>query len=501
MSKPNIVVIMTDQQRADFSKLAGFALDTTPFLDEMAANGTRFPQTYTASPACVPARTSLLTGRFPIAHRVTQNSNAASAVYSQDLLDVLREAGYELMFSGKPHMHPREEDFDSYAGPYFHTDGPEQTDGDAAFDQWLENLDHGVSHEPTPFPLENQLSYRIVSSAIQQIDSRGEDRPAFLWVSFPEPHNPYQVPEPYFSMFAEAEVPARVHGPDVAYAKGGHWRWLQQLIETKRPDYDSEWRRYRANYCGELRLLDDQVKRLVEHTRSTLGEDTLFVFLSDHGDYVGEYGLQRKGAGMPECLMRIPLFFSGTGAAAGQAREELTSIVDILPTLCELLGVPIPAGVQGRSLLPLLQNGAVDAVEFDSIYAERGFGGLTYGSDESPPLHFSYDGPTFDELNTVTQSGRTKMIRHRNHKMLVHSTGQGELYDLEGDPTEVDNRFDDPAMRPVRDDLTWRLVQWMLRLQDDLPLGAYSLKTAPHNWAGSDASPTSTPTHKGAEND
>lgn len=501
MTKPNVVVIMTDQHRADFSKLSGFGLDTTPFLDSMAESGTYFPRAYTSAPACVPARTSLLTGRFPIAHRVTQNSNAHHAYYSEDLLDVLRAAGYDLVFAGKPHMHPEATDFDSYVGPYFHTSGPEKTDGDAAFDQWLEDLDHGVSNEPTPFPLENQLSYRIVDSAIQQTDERSGERPAFLWVSFPEPHNPYQVPEPYFSMFAEAKVPEREHGAEIAQAKGGHWSWLQNLIESKRPGYDDEWRRYRANYCGELRLLDDQIRRLVEHLNTALEGETLFVFLSDHGDYVGEYGLQRKGAGMPECLMRIPMFFSGPGATSGQVREELVSIVDILPTLCELLGAKIPAGVQGRSLAPLLAGNATTLSEFDSIYAERGYGGLTYGSDELPQLHFSYTGPAFDELNTVTQSGRTKMLRYRNHKLLVHSTGQGELYDLAVDPTEVDNRFDDPVMETVRNDLTWRLLQWMLRLQDELPLGAYSLKTAPHNWAGVDTSPRSTPIQQGAEND
>lgn len=494
MTKPNVVVIMTDQHRADFSQLSGFALDTTPFLDSMAESGTYFPRAYTSAPACVPARTSLLTGRFPIAHRVTQNSNAANALYSEDLLDVLRTAGYDLIFAGKPHMHAGVEDFDSYAGPYFHTTGPERSDGDAAFDQWLENLDHGVSHEPTPFPLENQLSYRIVSSAIAQTSEQSGGRPTFLWVSFPEPHNPYQVPEPYFSLFAEAEVPAREHGIEVAQAKGGHWRWLQNLIESKRPGYDDEWRRYRANYCGELRLLDDQIKRLVNHLNSTLEGETLFVFLSDHGDYVGEYGLQRKGAGMPECLMRIPMFFSGARARSGQIREELVSIVDILPTLCELLGAPIPVGVQGRSLTPLLAGGDPDTSEFDTIYAERGYGGMTYGSHELPELHFPYEGPSFDELNSVTQSGRTKMIRFKNYKLLVHSTGQGELYDLAVDPSEVDNRFDDPTMESVRVDLIWRLLQWMFRLQDDLPLGAYSLKTAQHNWTGTDAAPRSTPT-------
>ncbi len=480
------MVVMTDQHRADFSRRAGFALDTTPFLDSLAERGTNFPLAYTSAPACVPARTSLLTGRFPAAHRVTQNSTAAHAYYATDLLDVLGEAGYELLFAGKPHMHPGPEDFDAYAGPYFHTHGPRTCAEDEAFDDWLDQLDHGVSPSPTPFPLERQLAHRIVTAAIAQAGARAGDRPVFMWVSFPEPHNPYQVPEPYFSMFDEAEVPSRLHGPEVARAKGGHWRWLQELIAAKRPGYDEQWRRYRATYCGELRLLDDQVKRLVEHLEQTLDGETLFVFLSDHGDYVGEYGLQRKGAGMPECLMRIPMFFTGDGALAGQTREELVSIVDLLPTLCEMVDQPIPPGVQGRSLAPLLRGEQPPSGEFDSIYAERGYGGLTHGADDRPELHFPYEGGSFDELNAVTQSGRTVMLRLGSHKLLVHRNGDGELYDLAADPGEVHNLIDLPELAAVRTDLVWRLLQWVLRVRDDLPLGAYPPSSASHNWAGRD---------------
>ncbi len=482
MTGPNIVVVMTDQHRADFSRRAGFGVDTTPFLDGLAERGTSFARAYTSAPACVPARTSLLTGRFPAAHRVTQNSTAAHAVYDTDLLGVLRSAGYRLFFAGKPHMHPSAADFDGFAGPYFHTGGPQRCAQDAEFDGWLESLDHGVSPGAAPFPLERQLAYRIVSDALEQAGSLGDDRPVFMWVSFPEPHNPYQVPEPYFSLVDPQQVPARRHGPEAARAKGGHWEWLQRLVEEKRPGYDEQWRRYRASYCGALRLLDDQVRRLVERLEVTLGEDTLFVFLSDHGDYVGEYGLQRKGAGMPECLVRIPMFFSGSGAVAQPPREELVSIVDLLPTLCELVQQPIPAGVQGRSLAPLLRGEAAPPGEFDSVYAERGYGGLTAGAGDRPELHFSYAGESFDELNAVTQSGRTTMVRHGSYKLLAHSDGQGELYDLGADPAEVVNRFADPELAGVRERLSWLLVQWMLRVRDDLPVGAYPVRTAPHNW-------------------
>lgn len=487
---PHILVVMSDQHRADFTAGSGFGLDTMPFTDALAEEGLRFPGAYTSNPTCVPARTSLLTGRFPASHKVTQNSNAEHAFYSKDLLDVLRSAGYRLSFSGKPHMHPQPEDFDFYAGPYLHTGGPARTDLEREFDAWLDELDHGVSMEPTPFPLSCQLPYRIVDQAIDALDDGGE-QPQFLWVSMPEPHNPYQVPEPYFSMFAEPDVPARAHGPEVARDKGGHWLWLQQLIESKRPGYDDHWRRYRANYCGALRMIDDQIRRLVEHARSVLDGPVLVIMLSDHGDYVGEYGLQRKGAGLPEVLVRIPMIFHGHGVRPGQVRDELVSIVDVLPTVCELVGIPIPDGVQGRSLEPLLRGEPAPAEVFSSMYAERGYGGLTYGPDERPPLHndYVYEGPTFDELNTVTQSGASRMVRRGDHKLVVHSTGDGELYDLASDPTEVVNLFDDAEYAQLRAELTWLLLQWTLRLQDTLPRGTYDPKLPEHNWYAIPRSP------------
>lgn len=174
---PSILLIMTDQHRVGFTKRTGCTVDTMPRVDALADQGTSFDVAYTSYPACVPARTSLLTGRFPTAHRVRQNSTAQHAHYGQDLLDVLRGQGYRLHFSGKPHMHRGPEDFDAYAGPYWHTSGPERTDDHATFDRWLDALDHGVADAPSPLGVEAQLPYRIVSDAIDQIDP-DDDHPS-----------------------------------------------------------------------------------------------------------------------------------------------------------------------------------------------------------------------------------------------------------------------------------------------------------------------------------
>lgn len=486
-TQPNIVLVMTDQHRAGFTAGGGFELDTMPFLDSLAEQGTSFDRAYTTAPLCVPARCSLLTGRFPKATRVRQNSAAKYATFEADLIDVLGASGYALHFAGKTHFYRSSGDFDTFAAPYFHTGGPPgvATGQNAEFEHWLTEFGHEVATGPTPFPVECQFPYRIVSAAIEAVDATPADRPFFSWLSFPEPHNPYQVPEPYFSLFDPDGVPDRMCGPEAAEAKGGDWLWLRQLIEEKRPGYDDGWRRYRANYCGMLRLIDDQLRRFLNHLEDRgIAENTLVIFLADHGDYVGDYGLQRKGAGMPECLLRIPLVVTGPGVQATRNSQDFVSLADILPTVCEAVGAQIPIGVQGRSLWPMLTGQPYPAEEFASVFAEMGFGGVPYGPDERPALHFPYDGRRFDELNSVTQSGHTVMLRRDRWKLVYDSAGRGELYDLEQDPAELDNRFADPSLAEVRTELITELLRWSVRTDDDLPQAVYTSKRVPHNWTG-----------------
>jgi arylsulfatase A-like enzyme len=483
--RPNIVLLMTDQHRADFMAGQGFPLDTMPFFDSVADGGMRFQRAYTSAPLCVPARCSLLTGRFPKVTQVRQNSAASAVRRGPDLVDVLRDAGYRLNFAGKTHFYREPADFDAFSGPYMHFGMPPGAANGLGgeFDGWLRAFGHEVARAPTPFPIEAQLPYRIVSDAIGQLEDSPADTPFFSWLSFPEPHNPYQVPEPYFSLFAEESIPDRVAGPEGARAKGMPWTWLQQLVQEKRPEYDSLWRRYAADYCGMLRLLDDQMKRFLDYLRSTgRADNTLIIVLADHGDYVGEYGMHRKGAGIPECLARIPFVIAGPGVRPRANAADFVSIVDVFPTICEALGADIPLGVQGRSLWPMLTGEPYPEGEFDSIYAEYGFGGLPYEADERPALHFSYDGRAFDELNSVTQSGQVKMLRRGTWKLIYHSTGRGELYDLAADPAELDNRWDDPALTSVKGSLVEDLLRWTIITDDDLPQADYTPKRAAHNW-------------------
>jgi arylsulfatase A-like enzyme len=483
--RPNIVIVMTDQQRADFSRAEGYPLDPMPFIDSLGEQGARFNRAYTPMPTCGPARTSLMTGRYPKATRVRENSGLHNAFALIDLPTTLREQGYAIYLAGKNHSFLGEDAFD-WSSSYMHTGGGREdrrTPGDAAFDEWLNDLDHTVHPKPTPFPLERQLPYRVVSDAIACLDQHDPADPFFLWLSFPEPHNPYQVPEPYFSMFPVDTIPDRLAGPEAISGKGEKGRWLRTLIEEKRPGYDADWKRYRSVYLGMIRLIDDQVRRFLDHL-GALGqrENTLVVFMSDHGDYAGDYGLQRKGVGLPECLVRVPLIFHGPGIASSPARDEFVSLVDVFPTICDMLGLGIPDGVQGRSLWPILAGDPFPTQEFRSIYAELGVGGIHYTATEHPPLHFPYEGPSFDELNSVTQSGNLKMARMDTWKLTLDGQGNGEMYDLATDPAELDNLFGHPDHATRQLELTTELLQWTIRTEDDLPGGCYTRKRPRNNW-------------------
>lgn len=475
--RPNVVIIMTDQQRADLCRREGFALDTTPFLDELASRGTWFDRAYTSMPVCAPARISMLTGRYPSATHVRTNHNVEDAYYTEDMFDVFRRLGYAVALCGKNHSHltPDRADF-WYECGHLGIDAPDRSEQEQAFDEFLVGTHFHMWPLATPFPVECQIPYRLVTRAQEWIRQL-ESQPFLLWLSFPEPHNPYQVPEPYFSMFAH--VPPADTDATALETKGFKYRWCKEMFVRAFPDYEQHFERARANYMGMLRLIDDQVKRFVGFLDGNgLLENTLIVFLSDHGDFVGEYGLLRKGPELPEPLVRIPLIFVGPWIDRHKgAHPAHVSIVDLFPTLCEAVGSNPPDGVQGRSLWPMLTGQAYLEGEFASVYAEHGFGGLYYGENEEldpqqDGLTVSRDGNwgAFDCLNSWTQSGQMRMIRKGDWKLTFDMTGEAKLYNLRSDPHELIDLYGRPETADLSREMLEHLLEWRLRVEDPLPL-------------------------------
>ena len=157
-------------------------------------------------------------------------------------------------------------------------------------------------------------------------------------------------------MFPPESLPPTLSDASALDVKGFKYQWLRNIGETAFPDYAEQLIQARSNYFGMLRLIDDQIKRLFDYLDNYgLRENTIVIFLSDHGDYAGEYGLMRKGAELPEVLVRIPFFVLGPQIVGSEIPHSAhITTADVMPTLCEAIGTDIPRGVQGRSLWPLL---------------------------------------------------------------------------------------------------------------------------------------------------
>lgn len=500
-ANPNILFVVSDQHRAGLSKRSGYPLDTSPTLDALAARGVAFDRAYCTAPLCMPCRVSMLTGRWPDAHRVRNNDMVHGVVYGKHVYEIAKENGYRTGLAGKNHTFLTRNDLDFWReygldDGYIAQDAPESH---REFQAWMKGLHANVALEPTPFPLEVQFPYRIVSDAIDFIEGCG-DKPFMLQVGFSEPHDPEQVPAPYWNMFPPESVPPRCAGPEVLPKLGFRAQWEYQHQEV---GFHTEeiWRRYKSNYLGMLRLIDDQLARLLSFLdERKLTENTIVVYLADHGDYVMDYGLARKGVGLCESLARIPMVWAGPGIRPSRVGETAhVSMADFMPTICDALGVAIPHGVQGRSLWPLLQGAEYPQEEFRSSYVTAGVGGLYYdASDRVPP--FMTDGVRsspaarahplgwgFDELNKVSQSGLQKMVRMGDWKLIFDMMGYGQLYHLPSDPCELKNLFGEPHAAAEQARLMAELLMWAIRTEDSLPTGTQNVKwetkwPAKHNW-------------------
>lgn len=478
----NIVIIMTDQQRADFCRREGYPLDVCPFQDELARTGGWFNSAYTSSPMCVPARVSLLTGRYPSAHHVRINENFVDAYYEKDAFDVFREAGFKTAMVGKNHSHATSQKTDFwYEVSHNRAVTENRTEEEEAFDNYITEMCHGVAKEPTPFPLECQLAYRTVTQANQWVRSLDNEDHFFMWLSFDGPHGPYQAPEPYYSMFPLDSLPPLRAGKKALQTKGFKYEWCRHIAEVVYPGYDDEIARMRPIYHGTIRMIDDQIQRFVRCLEETgRREETLIVFCSDHGDFAGEYGLLRKGPEIPETTVRMPLLFNGPAVVSNTApHRAFASIVDILPTVCEAAEVDTPFGVQGRSLWPLLTGKDATEAEFDTAYAEQGMGGRHYSWEDNPQVEKCQLRTTFNELNQYTMSGSMRMVRKGSFKLLMDMEGRGQLYNLAQDPAELENLYDQKACSDIQNELQHEMIKWCLKTQDPMPCPRHGMKLKP----------------------
>ena len=474
----NIVILHTDQQRRDSLGCYGNPVARTPNLDGLAARGMVFDNHYAANVVCMPSRASFFTGRHVQAHGVLNNGYPLSPD-AVTLPGVLAEMGRRTAAFGKLHLTPWLADaesgfeesqalwhsgrMDDWTGPYFGFQHVELclSHGDVAFqhggtytnwvreqaDDWdalVARVAEGAREHPyhSSLPLELHHSTWVADRAIDYIRDNVE-HPFCVFAGFSDPHHPFTPPEPYASMYEGCDLPIAARREGEHDRRPAHWRraWDGEGAADggARRVADDELAKIAAATYGMVSLIDDCVGRVLEClTALGLLDDTLVVFTSDHGDFLGEHGLLLKGPMHCRSLLRVPFLLAGPGCAAGRT-DTVMSNVDAMPTLLDLLDAPKPPSCQGRSYKDAAAGapGPPDACALASHWSD----------DHDLVSHTLYD---------------------RSHRITWYPRlGDGELYDLAADPHELANLYDDPAHRALREKLRFRLLE-QLSIRADL---------------------------------
>jgi arylsulfatase A-like enzyme len=523
MPQPNVLWICTDQQRFDTLGCYGNEFVDTPNIDRLAERGTRFERAYCQSPVCTPSRASFLTGRYPRTTRTRQNGQA---IPDTEYLITRRFAkeGYSCGLAGKLHLAPAdptssdtelrhaEERIDDGYGVFHWSHASRQPyPGNEYRADWLQQNDieyeaspHGGSEQVlTSMPPEHHQTTWCVEKAIDFIEFHAErydldqfdtepDEPWLFSVNVFDPHHPFDPPEEYLGRYLDrlddVPLPNYTEGEledkplfqrDPPGASDGD----QFSRSAMGPD---DHRLVRAAYWAMCDLIDDQIGRLFDALERTgQFEDTLVVFMSDHGEMLGDHGFYLKGPFFYEPAIRVPLIVSWPGhVREGQTSNALVELTDLAPTLLDAAGLDHHAGMQGDSLWPILTGRADPDEHREDVYCEyyhalerpRFYDAMQeHGIDSEFHRWFERSDvkPEFhDEFfeNESRLLPYATMVRTDRYKLVhVHSLDTGELYDLHEDPDESNNLYDDTGYQSVKLDMFERLSNRMAQTIDPLP--------------------------------
>ena len=478
--RPNILWYCADQMRSDTVAALGNPHIRTPTLDRLVAAGTAFTQAYTQAPVCTPSRASFLTGRYPASHRVYRNGVRSFPPGEVLVTRLLADAGYDCGLAGKLHLstatHGETRVDDGYRFyEWSHHPMTGEADHLNAYHRWLRE-EKGV--DPVELfagqrgfvapgvPEELHQTTWCTEMALKFIAEEREG-PWLFSINPYDPHPPFDPPATYLARYDPATLPSPLFRQSDLERQAMFSRVRSQTVEAVDPTWDGEVdedyesqsargyrppKRYngraaKAAYYAMIELIDTQLGRILDalDERGEL-ENTIVVFMSDHGELLGDHGLMYKGCRFFEGLVHVPMIMAGPGIARDLCSDALVELVDIAPTLLELAGEPVPARMQGRSLAPIL-TGAADP------HAHK----QTVLCDFNDSVGYS---PVKDDTQaSMTFDGRYKLV-------LYHSHDIGELFDLATDPGEFDNLFDDPGHRELRDRLILRHANRFARSLD-----------------------------------
>jgi arylsulfatase A-like enzyme len=529
IERPNILFIITDQLRADHLGCYGNRIIRTPAIDSLAARGVSFDRFYVASPVCQSNRATLMTGRMPSLHGVRYNGISLS-LKANTFVELMRTAGWRTGLIGKSHLQnmtgmptvsPKPVAPDGYRPPPRGLDEAEKEDhDDPAYEQenmrawdkdptrrfhlpyygfehvelcsghatdvqgnytaWLRarrpdadklrGPEHALPSNyvlpqawRTSLPEELYPTSYVVERTLAYLDDYArtpQAEPFFVQCSFPDPHHPFTPPGRYWDLYKpeDMELPPSFKLGNRKLPPHAAALLAARDDGTRKADTpgafavtEQEAREAIALTYGMIAMIDDGVAKILKRLDDLgLAENTVVVFTSDHGDLMGDHQLMLKGAYAYQGLIRVPFIWlepDGARAPAGTRTDALTGTLDIAKTFLDRARLAPFNGMQGKSLLPAIA-GEQDAGHDDVL--------IEYGSQRPVPA-------LPPELSMRT------LVDARWRLTLYRGVPWGELYDLEADPHELHNLWDEPASAPTKLVLTERLVQSMMEHAERSP--------------------------------
>ena len=433
LPRPNILWICTDQQRWDTIHALGNRHIRTPNLDRLVEQGVAFTHAHCQTPICTPSRACFLTGMYPSTVHGCINGNAAWDAAAPLITKRLADVGYDCGLAGKLHLsaaqgriEPRPDD--GYRVFHWSHHPSDDWPKGHAYADWLkgQGQDYTSLHQKhgyIPAPL-----HQTTWCARMAIDFLKEERQGpwlFSYNCF-DPHPPFDPPQEYVDRFDPAKLPGPLFR-ETDLAAQERLAAINFQSRAKHPDR-FKGKLQQAKYWAQIELIDENVGQMLSALEETGQRDnTIVIFTSDHGDMVGDHGLCRKGCRFYEGLVRVPLIISWPAQfRRGLRSDALVELADLAPTLLEALGMPVPEEMQGRSLLPILEGRSDPSRHRDLVRSEY--------------FRVLQGTPSYA---TMVRDGRYKLVVYHGH-------GLGELFDLQEDPGEFINLWDDPAHTDVR---------------------------------------------------
>ena len=473
---------MSDQMKATASHLYGSPFCETPGLAELASRGVLFEHAYTPHPLCVPARVALWTGRYPHTTGARRNETLMPE-RENHAFRIWADAGFSCGLIGKNHCFQTDADlnrFDvwcelSHLGlpntrPPRGMDWPSSPDAIRRAHSVKERItpeqSPRFSYAVTDFPLEHYSTGLVTEQTIRFLENH-RDAPFALWVSYPDPHEPYEAPRRYAEMFQ----------PDRLVLPPWNDRWdaapernrVLHAIMGMEEDDPADVAGVLSVYYANVRFIDDGVARILAALeRLGLRENTIVVFCSDHGDFAGEHAMMVKGGVFYDALTRVPLIVSCPGLIpTGVTERSMANLVDVVPTLLRLQGIKVPGAMQGAPL-----PGASDGTPRMAAFSEYGAGGPAFTMDDLRRLPRPWGRRTLiASLRWREAEGRPKLVRTHDWKYVHDPMGdRDELYHVSDDPWEHENVADRPEHAPVVSEMRRLLADWMIETEDAAPV-------------------------------